>query len=101
MHEEFETGYEGLHPKHTRLFTLYSLADRKKFKDQSNVSWLLRVESAQRVAATHPFTEQELERLEQQKQQARATEKTAQNELHMRTLLATWLGRDQHESIND
>jgi hypothetical protein len=98
---EYEIGYERLHPKHQKLFTRFTADKRKTFKDQSNVSWLLRVESARTFAETEPFTEEDLERA---REKVRKTQEKAQQRIfearrkkmdnQMRTLFANWLQQE-------
>jgi hypothetical protein len=102
---EYEIGYELLHPKHQALFTRFTVIKRLTFKDQSNASWLLRVESARTFAETEPFTEEDQERAREKvrKQQAKAQQRIfvarkKKMDLQMKTLFADWLQRkDQSE----
>jgi hypothetical protein len=102
---EYEIGFALLHPKHQDLFTRFTVEKRLTFTDQTNVSWLLRVESARTFAETEPFSEEDLARAREKvrKQQATAQQRIfvarkKRTELQMRTLFAVWLQRkDQTE----
>jgi hypothetical protein len=97
---EFDIGYEELHPKHQLMFTRANLEKRKTFRDQSNVSWLLRVCSARKFARTEPWSREDQERVRAKARQRIFLARRERIENQMRTMLAGWLQRkDQAEQL--
>jgi hypothetical protein len=96
VQEEFDRGYNNLHNKHLQLFTKYSFEDRKTFRNQSNVSWLLRVKSARRHADNHPMTEDDRKKQQERERKkvlAAQRKRIQQQTERMSTLLKDWLGK--------
>jgi hypothetical protein len=94
---EYELGYKTLHPKHQRLFTRYTWEKRTTLKDQSNVSWLLRVLSARKFALAEPLTKEDQEKVREKARQRIFIRRKEKMEKQMRILFLAWLQKKDHE----
>jgi hypothetical protein len=96
--EEFKLGFQSLHLRSRKLFTVKTLEERLILSEQALESWLLRVASARRWADMEPGQVQrevaELARKEQ-RQQHRAT--VRRNQEHMQQIMSRWLQEDHQD----
>jgi hypothetical protein len=87
----YAIGPAGLHPGSRRLFTSASLEERKTQTTQSLLSWLLRVELAQRTAQLNPpkLTLDQIKRARQERSRAKKAKDVVQTD-RQRTFMTQW-----------
>jgi hypothetical protein len=96
--EEFELGFQSLHLRSRKLFTVKTLGERLILSEQALESWLLRVASARRWADMEPRqVQRELAELARKEQRQRRCATVRRNQEHMQQIMVRWLQEDHQD----
>ena len=98
MSDEYELGYQLLHLRSRKLFTVKTLEERLILSEQALESWLLRVASARWWADLEPGqVQRELAELARQEQRQQRRAAVRRNQEHMQQIMVRWLQGDHQD----